>query len=382
MSKKDSKRNRYIASGVLVLFGLALFLSPLFGVSFAVLSSGDSLDRWKADFGSISLDNVIYYDAPSSVAWKTNLTESPWNSYLAYYAATYGQWLDWRATPIFRCRIYPHLIPSGAALTVQLITSENGWREYNYPDVTSSLTPMQWNEITVDLRNSIDGVVNLQLVWGIRFHWSFGGLTSDFQTNVDALEILPAGNTYTLTVQATTGGTLDPPAGTHYYAEGSTVVIKATPDNGYVLDHFVLDGVNVGKSVNNDYTLTMDADHTISAVFTQSQTTEKATLIISASAGGRTTPVPGTYQYDVGTTVTITAIPDAGYVFVRWASGSTSNPMSITLSSATTYNVEAIFQSSTTTTSPLEPIQWVGVGSMAVGGVLALPLGGKRKGSE
>jgi len=42
------------------------------------------------------------------------------------------------------------------------------------------------------------------------------------------------------------------------------------------------------------------------------------TLTISATAGGTTDPAPGSYVYDEGTEVTVTAIPDEFYEFDHW----------------------------------------------------------------
>jgi len=41
------------------------------------------------------------------------------------------------------------------------------------------------------------------------------------------------------------------------------------------------------------------------------------TLTITVTAGGTTSPAPGTYEHPETTVVSVTAIPDAGYVFVR-----------------------------------------------------------------
>ena len=41
-------------------------------------------------------------------------------------------------------------------------------------------------------------------------------------------------------------------------------------------------------------------------------------LIINSIGGGTTDPEPQVYTYDEGTTVTVTAIPDSGYYFVKW----------------------------------------------------------------
>lgn len=42
------------------------------------------------------------------------------------------------------------------------------------------------------------------------------------------------------------------------------------------------------------------------------------TLILEATVGGTTEPLPGTYYSDTPTTVTVRAIPDAGYIFEGW----------------------------------------------------------------
>ena len=61
----------------------------------------------------------------------------------------------------------------------------------------------------------------------------------------------------------------------------------------------------------------------------------KYTLTILAGAGGTTNPAPGTYTYDEGTVVSVTATASAGYRFGNWsgdASG-TANPISIAMNS-------------------------------------------------
>lgn len=44
----------------------------------------------------------------------------------------------------------------------------------------------------------------------------------------------------------------------------------------------------------------------------------KYVVYITATEGGTTTPLPGTYSYDVPTEITVTAFPDAGYNFHGW----------------------------------------------------------------
>lgn len=49
-------------------------------------------------------------------------------------------------------------------------------------------------------------------------------------------------------------------------------------------------------------------------------------LTINPAVGGTTTPPPGNYSYSYATNVTVTAIPDSGYVFDYWI-GSSGNFM-------------------------------------------------------
>jgi len=71
--------------------------------------------------------------------------------------------------------------------------------------------------------------------------------------------------TYTLTITTTTGGTTSPASGDHVYSSGANVPVTAIPYTGYHFDHWELDSVDVGSA--NPYTVTMNDDHTLHAVF-------------------------------------------------------------------------------------------------------------------
>jgi uncharacterized repeat protein (TIGR02543 family) len=60
---------------------------------------------------------------------------------------------------------------------------------------------------------------------------------------------------------------------------------------------------------------------------------EKFSLIIQAGEGGTTNPGPGSYTYEKGERVTLTAIPDPNYVFSGWTGSVTdqNNPMTLTM---------------------------------------------------
>jgi hypothetical protein len=70
-----------------------------------------------------------------------------------------------------------------------------------------------------------------------------------------------------------------------------------------------------------------------------------------SSVGGTTDPVPGTTSYNDGTTVTLTATPDSGYVFQYWVISTTAgsstdsaNPTTLPAVAGVTYDVQAVFQ--------------------------------------
>lgn len=71
--------------------------------------------------------------------------------------------------------------------------------------------------------------------------------------------------TYTLAISTTVGGTTDPAPGAYVYTEGEIVPVTAIPETGYMLNHWELDGVDVGKETSIN--ITMDSNHDLYAVF-------------------------------------------------------------------------------------------------------------------
>jgi parallel beta-helix repeat protein len=121
----------------------------------------------------------------------------------------------------------------------------------------------------------------------------------------------PPPPTYTLTINAGANGATNPTPGTYTYSQGQNVSVQAIPDTGYILDHWELDGANIGTA--NPINVTMNADHMLHAVFILAHA-----LTITTTAGGTTDPAPGTYTYWSGTTVSVAASPDTGYFLDRW----------------------------------------------------------------
>ena len=61
------------------------------------------------------------------------------------------------------------------------------------------------------------------------------------------------------------GGSTNPSPGTYSRESGSSVTVSETPAGGFAFDHWDLDGANVGSDPS--YTATVDAVHTLTAVF-------------------------------------------------------------------------------------------------------------------
>jgi hypothetical protein len=129
-----------------------------------------------------------------------------------------------------------------------------------------------------------------------------------------------AAATFNLTISTNDAsmGTTDPAPGTYQITQGSSTQVSAIPQTGYMLDHWELDGVNV--STSTPYSVTMDKDHTLLAVFVIKPPPPpgKQHLTISSTTGGTTTPKTGVWEYDQGSTAQVTATPDKGYTFKQW----------------------------------------------------------------
>jgi uncharacterized repeat protein (TIGR02543 family) len=82
-------------------------------------------------------------------------------------------------------------------------------------------------------------------------------------------------HTLTIAVSPPEGGTTNPSPGTYTYPEASAVQVTATPNSGYVFDHWTLNGAT---ATENPITIYMDKDYTLTAYFRQLPPPEYATL--------------------------------------------------------------------------------------------------------
>lgn len=115
-------------------------------------------------------------------------------------------------------------------------------------------------------------------------------------------------------------------SGAGTYDNGSSVTVIATANSGYKFVNWK-EG-NIVVSSNSSYTFVITSNRELTANFAPNF----YTLYVNA-INGTVTKSPDQYEYNSGTLVQLTAIPNTGYSFTGWsgnASGNT-NPLTVTM---------------------------------------------------
>ncbi|MGB3975038.1 MAG: hypothetical protein WBM02_08805 [bacterium] len=150
---------------------------------------------------------------------------------------------------------------------------------------------------------------------------------------------------YTLTMLESAGvgtGTVSPSVGTHSYVEKAKAYLLATPDFGFLVDYWEVDGAYYSN--NRGIRLVMSADYTAQIFFKKAKI---LTMLPPGGAGsGTVMPEPASYAYDFGDVVEISAVPQYGSRFDYWEINglvySTSRTETIVMDDD--YTVQAIFE--------------------------------------
>jgi len=150
---------------------------------------------------------------------------------------------------------------------------------------------------------------------------------------------------------------VDPPgitmiSGEGWYNKSVKVSLIAPTVANYNFEYWDIDGASQSSGVN-PITVQMDSPHTATAHYSLI----RYTLVISSTTGGTTTPAPGTYTYDPGTLVSVTAVPETNYIFDHWELDSidvsAANPITVTMNSD--HTLYAIFTYSPTLSISVSP---------------------------
>ena len=127
----------------------------------------------------------------------------------------------------------------------------------------------------------------------------------------------PGPRQFSLTIHVEGKGITSSGPGTYFFAEGSQVSIQALlesmTEKGWVFDHWGGDASGTSPSLS----VVMDSDKIIVAYFKPE--VRQFSLTIGVEGKGATIPGPGKYFFAEGSKVSISAIPEPGYEFVRWS---------------------------------------------------------------
>jgi endo-1,4-beta-xylanase len=160
------------------------------------------------------------------------------------------------------------------------------------------------------------------------------------------VEQAPPQQQYSLTVNINPSGagsvTLNPSGGV--YVAGTTVTLTAVANSGWVFSSW--SGSLTGSQ--NPARIVMNSSKTVTANFVRSSYT--LTVNINPSGAGSVTLNPSGGVYVAGTTVTLTAVANSGWVFSSWSGSLTGsqNPATIVMDSSKTVTANFVQQSTTT----------------------------------
>ena len=125
--------------------------------------------------------------------------------------------------------------------------------------------------------------------------------------------------TYTLTIAATSGGTVSP-AGTHSYANGTTVNVTATATSGYEFTEWTGTGAPT-PATTNPVTVTMNANKALTANFKESGTPNSNIYTVTFNINGGSGTTPSAQTVYAGSSITLpngSGFTKEGHTFDGW----------------------------------------------------------------
>jgi uncharacterized repeat protein (TIGR02543 family) len=212
-------------------------------------------------------------------------------------------------------------------LTVTMNANKNITANFAITTYTLTITSVNGTVTKNPNQTSYNIGTNVTLTATPSLGYTFTGWSGDTTSSINPLIVTMNANknitanfavgTYTLTITSVNGTVAKNPNQTSYNY-GTNVTLTATPNTGYTFTGWSGDTT----SLTNPLTVTMNKNKNITANFTVLQYT--VTLSSNPVAGGTTSSGGGTFN--AGTSVTITATPNAGYAFTNWIEN--GNPVS------------------------------------------------------
>jgi len=188
-------------------------------------------------------------------------------------------------------------------------------------------------------------IINGRAMLPLRLVLESVGYNLDWNSTTRTVSItsqLPPTVTIAATAQPTTGGSV---TGGGAINRGTNVNLRATANSGWAFSGWYENNVRVNTNAN--WTFAATADRTLQARFVQ---TQQWTISVTSTAGGTATG-GGTFAQNA--LVTLTAIPQTGWVFVGWYENNARLNTNATWSfnAITNRNIQARFSQFTITTT-------------------------------
>ena len=172
-------------------------------------------------------------------------------------------------------------------------------------------------------------------------HWSDGATDNPYSFNVSEDMNITAyfssigsqPTTYYTITAVSSNPSMGSVTGGGTYADGSTVTLTATPNNGYSFLRWRED-----NNTDNPRTITVTGDRTYTAIFQYTGGSQPQQYLVTVNSIDETMgTVTGGGLFDEGTVTTIMATAKPGYLFVQWQDGNTQRIRTITVTGDATY---------------------------------------------
>jgi hypothetical protein len=232
--------------------------------------------------------------------------------------------------PLLPFAIYTGTITTGAKDTLGTsLVSNYVWTFTTIPQLTLSLNPAAAG-VTIGSGSFAQGSVTTATATpntGFTFtNWTNNGVvastSSSYQLTMagnitliaNFAPVTPGKFAVNLSSIPVAGGTT---SGSGSFNAGSSVIVTATPNNGYTFINWTDNGVVV--SVSSSYQFNLVANRTLVANFKLISASQFGLTLSSNPALGGSTAGGG--AFNAGSSVTATATPNAGYTFTNWTKG-------------------------------------------------------------
>jgi len=277
-----------------------------------------------SDESFIETKNEVPSGERASVIWKDL---EPDNTYQWYAEADDGEETATSPTWEFTTKE----VPDGHELTINIVGEgstdpEEGAHTYEEgEEVTVEATPaegwtfVEWTGDETGTETTID-------------------ITMDDDKSITAVFQEETIEEYELTIDIQGEGSTEPEEGTHSYEEGEGVTVTATPADGWLFDQWSGDVTGTDSTIH----ITMDGNRSVTAVFEEEIVEYE--LSINIEGEGSTDPEEGTYTYQEGEEITVSATPEEGWYFEGWTGDHEDTEEDITITMDNDKEITVLFK--------------------------------------